>query len=206
MTIESEDGNEDAPAGEQPRDPHLMRTAKDRDTWKAKAKAHETRLAELEAAEAERATQLEMSKGEWDKLSARQQKALDAERARADKAEAELGARIKGDRRSSFAEAIASTAKVGNVRAVAMLLPSLGLEDDAPESYGKAEIKAATEALRSVAPELFATTTNPSPKPPPGGGIRPNDPNDPDFYRKLAHARSTSGPSSAYSKARGRSG
>lgn len=116
-------------------------------------------------------------------------------------AQAEIALRDTLKRRGSFAKAIASEAGLANRDAVERLLPSLGLENDAPESYGKAEVSAAIKALEGVVPELFVSNST-TRKPPPGGGRAP-DPNSDEFWREQAKRDNQRGPATAYEAAKG---
>jgi hypothetical protein len=196
--VGSDEGGE---AGAPRRDPHLERTIKDRNAWKQKATEASAKLAEIEAERQKHAEERDRAAGDWSKVEQRYQRQIAEMQAQLDEVTGKLTERDKGDRRSKFAAAIAADGNVGNVRLVERLLPTLGLEDDAPEAFNKLDVKDALKRLQADAPELFGK--NNAIKPPPGGGERPPD-NQHDHWKQKAAARSSGGLSSGYAAATGR--
>jgi len=183
--------------GADPRhDQHLVRTRKDRDAWKQKATAAEQRLAEIQAKERDAQAAKEREAGEWTKIEQRYQtKVRDLEEKLAE-ATGKLAEREKGDRRRSFVDAIVQKSGASNRTVLEALMPRLGLDDDAPETFTAGDVKKAVKAAQQLAPELF-TKNNGNPKPPPGGGQRPPD-NEAEGWKQKAAARSQQSGHAAY--------
>lgn len=201
--IEETGAGDDAGETTTKADPHRERLLADLKRTKARERETLARLADFEAKEREAAEAAERAAGDWAKLSARKDKELEAERAEKAQALAKLEAIEKHGRRVAFVEAIVGEAKGGNPKTIAALLPTLGLEDDAPEAPAAADIKAAIKLLQSQHPEVLAVAGASSPKPPPGGK-RPPDTNDPDYWRQRAAAHSQGGMPVGYAAATGR--
>lgn len=186
-------------------DRHLRQTKAERDKYKSKLTETERRLAEYEARERETAEARDRSAGDFKAIESRYKNEI----AKRDEQLAELSSKLEsfevGGRRRAFIDAIVDEGKVGNRRVLEALLPSLGLEDDAPEHFTPGMVKSALKALRETAPELFTSTPNII-KPRPGSGNRPPDTKGPDYYRDLGKRLTAKGGDDAYRKITGRSG
>ncbi len=176
----------------------------ERDKAKGEARELKTRLAQYEAKERDEATAKERQAGDWSKLEQRYKKDLEQVTAERDEALGKLADLDKGGRRAKFAEAIVAEAKGGNVRTVSKLLPTLGLEDDAPESFNTLDVKKALKAFNADHPELFSKAP-PTIKPAPGSGNRPPDPNTAEHWKQKAGERSQRSLGTSYLNATGRS-
>ncbi len=205
MADENTDTNtDDTTTSERP--PVVSRTAyekalNEKRSAAAKAAEYEGRLAEYEAAEQQRKDEAARKAEDWGKLEEGYQSKLQEANAQLQEREAKLTAIERAQRRGVFADAIVEAAGVSNRTAVMKLLPALGLEDDAPEEYGKAEIANAIKALEGVVPELFVSDST-TRKPPPGGGRMP-DRDSPEYWKGLAQQDSKRGPMTAYEAAKG---
>lgn len=203
QTVE-DDGDDESDDGSSGRhDRHLRQTKAERDKYKAKLTEAERKLAEIEAKEREALEAKDRAAGDFKSIEGRYQTEIRKRDEQIQALTSELESKKLGERRRSFVDAIMEEAKGGNRRVIEALLPTLDLENDAPEHFTPGDVKGAIKALRSAAPEIFATTnTNPI-KPAPGGGNRPPDKTSPDYYRDLAKRLTTTG-DDAYAKATGR--
>lgn len=168
---------------------------------RARLQELETELAEYRSAREEAEAAKAREAEDWGKLE-EQLKAENAKTAKErDEALGQLQAELTSRRRRTFAEAMAKQGGVENIRAVERLLPTLGLEDDAPESFDEAAVKKAIKALERDVPQLFGgeSTTR---KPPPGGG-RGLDRDSPEYWREQGRRDTQHGPLDAYEAAKG---
>ena len=122
-----------------------------------------------------------------------------------DEAIGKLDGAAKDKRQGTFLEAIMKEGGISNRAVAAALLPTLGLEDVAPENFTKRDVKDARKALHATAPELFGQAAGDSP-PPPGGGKTPVDPDSDEYFAAKAKAFSSGQMSTAYEQATGRAG
>lgn len=200
-----EDGSDDAGDDLNDRhDRHLRQTKAERDKYKSKLTETERKLAEYEARERETLEAQERASGDFKSIEGRYKNEIK----KRDEQIAALTSKVEtyevGGRRRAFIDAIVEEGKVGNRRVIEALIPTIGLEDDAPEHFTPGMVKGALKALREAAPELFSTTTPNIIKPRPGSGNRPPDKNSPDYYRELGKRLTSQQGDDAYRKLTGR--
>lgn len=183
-------------------DDHLRQAKAERDEHKKRARSLETELSVYKTAERKAAEERERAAGDWKAVEGRLQTDIRGRDEKIAALEQEIDGLKRGTRQRGFVDRILTDGKIGNRDLVEAMLPRLGLEDDAPETFTDGDVRKALKALQAKAPELFGKNT--TIKPPPGGGEQRPEKGTDEYYKGLASARSSSGVSSAYNDARGR--
>jgi hypothetical protein len=183
-------------------DEHLRKTKAERAEAKTKIRSLESQLSEYQTKERKTLEERERAAGDWKAVEGRLQTDIRGRDEKIAALEQELDGLKRGTRQRGFVDRILTDGKIGNRDLVEAMLPRLGLEDDAPETFTDGDVRKALKALQVKAPELFNKTS--TIKPPPGGGEQGPEKGSDEYFKRLASARSTSGVSSAYNDARGR--